>query len=157
MAAITLRPVEDGDDDLLRRVYASTRHDVELTPWSDEERQQFLDMHFTAQSVDYRNRFPESVHSIILVDGVAHGRMWIDRGDVEIRLLDIALLPERRNQGTGRILLERLIAEAQVAGRPLRHSVYKDNAAALRFYERLGFEVVEDYDLYVFMEWRGPG
>ena len=154
-AEITLRPVTPSDREFLRRVYVGTRDDVQAVPWDDAQRRAFLDMQFEAQQTDYETRFPGAEHSIVLVDGVAHGRIWIDRRGDEIRLLDIALLPERRGHGTGRELLERLIAEARDAGLPLRHSVYKTNGAALRFYERLGFEVFEDYEMYVLMEWTG--
>ena len=153
-AAISLRPVTAGDRDLLYRVYAGTRDDVRRLPWSDEQSREFLEMQFAAQQSDYETRFPNAEHSIVLVDGVAHGRIWVDRSGTEVRLLDIALLPERRGRSTGRVLLERLIAEARAAAKPLRHSVYKANTGALRFYERLGFEVVEDLELYVLMEWR---
>ncbi len=143
-----------ADADFLLRVYTGTRDDVRSVPWPEEQRQEFVAMQFAAQTADYEARFPDAEHSIVLVDGVAHGRIWTDRNEDEIRLLDVALLPERRNLGTGRVLLERLIAEAQEAGKPLRHSVYKSNSDALRFYERLGFETVEDFELYVLMEWR---
>lgn len=151
---IELRPVEAGDDSFLRELYASTRAtEMAMVPWSDEEKAGFLDMQFTAQATDYTARFPDSQHSIITVAGDAVGRIWVDRADDEIRLMDIALLPERRNGGTGTALLRRLQREAQQAGRPLRHSVFKGNPDALRFYDRLGFEVVEDFETYVLMEW----
>jgi ribosomal protein S18 acetylase RimI-like enzyme len=149
-----LRPVESSDEPLLRRIFASTREaEMQIVPWGEEEKEAFLDMQFTAQKTDYAVRFPRSEHSIILVDEVEVGRVWIDRGEDEIRLIDIALLPERRNGGTGTTLLRRLQAEASAADRPLRHSVYKQNTGALRFYERLGFQVVEDFETYVLMEW----
>ncbi len=143
-----------ADRDFLLRVYEGTRDDARAVPWPEEQRREFVAMQFAAQSADYETRFPNAEHSIVLVDGLPHGRIWIDRADTEIRLLDVALLPERRNRGTGRVLLERLIAEARDAGKPLRHSVYKSNTDALRFYERLGFAVVEDFELYVLMEWQ---
>lgn len=146
-----------ADRDFLLRVYAGTRDDVAAVPWPEERRREFLEMQFAAQAADYETRFPAAEHSIVLVGGVPHGRIWIDRNDAEIRLLDVALLPERRNRGTGQVLLKRLIAEAQEAGKPLRHSVYKSNVDAIRFYERLGFEVVEDFEMYVLMEWRPSG
>jgi len=151
---IELRPVTAEDRDFLFSVYASTREDVAQAPWSDEDRTAFLQMQFEAQSADYAARFPNADYSIIVADGVDVGRIWVDRGPNEIRLLDIALLPERRNRGNGRVLLERLIDEARLTFRPLRHSVYKTNIAALRFYGRLGFEVIEDFEMYVLMEWR---
>ena len=151
---IDLRPVTAADDAFLLSVYSSTRaEEMALVGWPDERKRGFLEMQFRAQTTDYHARFPESDHSIIDVDGVAVGRMWVGRWNDEIRLLDIAILPEHRNRGTGQALLESLIEEARIDGTPLRHSVFKDNDRALRFYGRLGFEVSEDFDTYVLMEW----
>ena len=151
---ITLRPVLPEDRAFLFQVYAGTREEeLAQTGWSDDEKQAFIEMQFTAQQTDYTNRFPDAEHTIILVDGEQVGRMWVGRWEDEIRLLDIALLRERRNAGTGTVLLKRLQREAEDAGKSLRHSVYKMNEAALRFYERLGFTVIEDFETYVLMEW----
>jgi ribosomal protein S18 acetylase RimI-like enzyme len=151
---ITLRPALPQDRAFLFQVYAGTREaELAQTGWTAEQRQAFLEMQFTAQQTDYTARFPDAEHTIILVDGNPVGRIWVGRWEDEIRLLDIALLPWRRNAGTGTVLLKRLQREAEEAGKPLRHSVYKMNEAALRFYERLGFTVIEDFETYVLMEW----
>ena len=113
-----------------------------MVPWTDQEKAEFVLMQFTAQSTDYSLRFPNGVHEVIMCDGEDVGRMWVDAGAVEIRLLDITIAPERRNQGIGRIVLERLKDRARTSGVPLRHSVATANTDALRFYERLGFAVV---------------
>lgn len=151
---IELRPVVAYDDAFLLRVYASTRADeLAQVPWSDEQKREFVEMQYRAQTADYQERFPGTDHSIIVVDGVPVGRIWVGRWDDEIRLLDITILPDRRDRGTGGVLLAELIDEARTAGKPLRHSVFKSNEAALRFYRRLGFEVLEDFEIYVLMEW----
>lgn len=152
-----MRPVQRADEPLLLELYASTRDDVAHAPFTDEQRREFIRMQFEAQRTDYQNRFPNAEHSIVLVDGEAGGRIWIDRRPDEIRLLDIALLPEHRDAGTGRVLVERLIDEARLAGVALRHSVLSTNLDALRFYHRLGFTVIEDFEMYVLMEWRPDG
>jgi GNAT superfamily N-acetyltransferase len=153
-ANITLRPVEQDDRQFLFRLYGTTREEeLALTGWDDEQKHAFLEMQFTAQQSDYANRFADSEHSIVLLDSEPVGRLWVARWEDEIRLLDITLLPNHRNAGAGTVLLKRLQGEARRAGRPLRHSVYKMNEGALRFYERLGFTVVEDFETYVLMEW----
>jgi ribosomal protein S18 acetylase RimI-like enzyme len=157
MKVVTLRPAQAEDTGFLLRVYASTRsQEMALTGWTDEEKQAFCAMQFDAQRTDYIARFPGAVQSIVLEGGKPAGQTWVYRSDEEIRLLDIALLPERRNSGTGAILLLQLQDEARRAGKPLRHSVYKDNEDALRFYRRLGFAVVADFEAYCLMEWN-PG
>jgi ribosomal protein S18 acetylase RimI-like enzyme len=153
--SLTLRPVTNDDAELLYRVYASTRDDVLAAPLSDSQLQEFLRMQCAAQQRDYEARFPNATHSIVVADGADVGRIWIDRRPDEIRLLDVTLLPEHRNVGLGAELLGRLIAESLDEEKPLRHSVYKENVSAMRLYHRLGFGVIEDFEVYVLMEWIG--
>ncbi|MFC2015150.1 GNAT family N-acetyltransferase [Chloroflexota bacterium] len=124
-----------------------------MTGWTDEQKQAFLEMQFTAQRQAYSQRFPGAEQSIILDNGTPAGRLWVNRNDTDIRLLDITLLPESQNVGTGTVLLCQLQDEVRASGKKLHHAVYKDNVNALRFYHRLGFAVVEDYDTYCVMEW----
>jgi len=91
---------------------------------------------------------------VITIDDRPAGRIWIGRDSEQIRLLDIALLPEFQNRGAGTILLRRLIEEAREAGKPLRHMVFVLNNDADRFYERLGFVVIEEFGAYKHMEWK---
>jgi len=64
----------------------------------------------------------------------------------QIRLLDIALLKEFQNRGVGTLLLRRLMDEAAQMQKPLRHMVFVLNNNAHRFYERLGFVVIEIWE-----------
>lgn len=73
----------------------------------------------------------------------------------EIRIMDIALLPEHRGRGTGTALLHRLMAEATSAGKFVSIHVERFNPA-LRLYRRLGFEPAADEGVYVRLEWRPP-
>jgi ribosomal protein S18 acetylase RimI-like enzyme len=63
------------------------------------------------------------------------------------------LLPEYCNRGIGSTLLRQLQSEAAAAGKPLRIHVERFNPA-LRLYERLGFRVIDDRGVYLFMEWQ---
>jgi ribosomal protein S18 acetylase RimI-like enzyme len=78
----------------------------------------------------------------------------VDRWDKEIRIMDIALLPEHRGVGIGTGLLRELQEEARAAGKSLSIHVEKFNPA-LRLYERLGFQPQEDKGVYLLMVWRG--
>jgi ribosomal protein S18 acetylase RimI-like enzyme len=151
---VDLQPVGTADDGFLLALYQSTRAtEMVSVPWSDEQKRAFLKGQFEAQRLDYTTRFPSAEHSIIVSDDEPIGRIWIDRRDEEIRLLDIAILPRWQNAGIGATLLERLQQQAKEAGLPLRHSVYATNHEALRFYRRLDFVVVEDFQTHMLMEW----
>lgn len=57
---------------------------------------------------------------MIVSDRQSVGRLYVSRWPEEIRVVDIALLPDFCNRGIGTTLLQRLQAEAQASGKPLR-------------------------------------
>jgi len=153
--AIRLRPVQDDDEAFLLRVFASTREPERLAArWEDNEWDAFLRMQFAAQRRSYRLYHPNGDHSIILRDGEPVGQVWIDRSTTEIRLVDIAVLPEHRGCGIGTHLIRGLQAAAREAGVPLRHMVEIYNDRARRLYEHLGFVSIETLGLHTLMEWK---
>lgn len=151
--AVDTRPVAPSDDEFLLDVYASTRaEEMAPVPWSDEQKRAFLKMQLDAQRVEYEKRFPDADYRVILVAGRPAGRLWVARTPRQIRLLDIALLPEFRNRGIGASFVRQLIDEAERTGLPLRHMVFELNENAMRFYERLGFTRLELHGAYWEME-----
>jgi len=84
------------------------------------------------------------------VGGAPGGRLYVHRGPSEIRVVDIALLPEYRGAGVGTSLLQDLLAEGDAAGKSVTIHVERMNPA-LRLYERLGFAVAEDKGVYLFL------
>ena len=152
---VSLRPVTDADQEFLVGVYASTRAaELAQVDWDDSQKDAFIRWQFGLQKQDYYTRYPDARYEVILVDDQPAGRIWVGTDDTQIRLLDIALLPEFQNRGAGALLLRQLIDEAKRAQKPLRHMVFMLNENAHRFYERLGFVEIEDVGGYKHMEWR---
>ena len=157
-AAVSLRPVTPDDEVILLKVYASTREEElqQVAEWTPAQKEMFLRWQLDMQRRDYMTRFPEADYHLILFNGEPAGRLWVARTPEQIRLLDIAILPEFQNRRIGTYLLQNLIRESEATGTPLRHMIYKLNTEARRFYERLGFRLVEDERMYLLME-RHPG
>lgn len=154
---VVLRPVTAEDDEFLLAVYASTREEeLAQAVWAEGQRELFVRCQFDLQRKEYEARFPDAQYSVIVVDGQPVGRIWVGRDDQQIRLLDIALLQEFQNRGVGTALLRDLMDKAAGAKKPLRHMVFVFNNDAHRFYERLGFAIIEDFGAYKHMEWRAP-
>ena len=152
---LTLRTVTPDDEAFLLSVYDSTRADeLGQVEWQEGQKEAFLKWQFDLQRGEYDARFPDAEYKVILIDEQPAGRIWIGRDREQVRLLDIAILPEFQNRGAGTVLLHRLIEEARQAGKPLRHMVFVLNNDAHRFYERLGFVVIEDFGAYKHMEWK---
>lgn len=154
-ALLGLRPALPTDDKFRFIVYTSTRTD-ELAQWGWPVAQQnaFLEMQFSAQERSYRITFPEAARSLIYLINVPIGIVMVDRTPEEIRLVDLALLPEHQGKGFGRQVIETLQVEARIRHQPLRLQVLNNNRAR-GLYERLGFKATRTSDLYTQMEWRG--
>ena len=80
------------------------------------------------------------------------GTLWIDEWKDQIRLVDIALMPEWRGRGLGETLVREVLDRGRAAGKPVTIHVEAYNPA-LRMYERLGFERVDTNGVYFLMKW----
>jgi GNAT superfamily N-acetyltransferase len=151
---ITFRPAVEADREFLYRVYASTRED-ELAPlqWRSEVKEAFLRMQFAAQDAHYRRYFPGCEFLVILIAGRDAGRLFLDRREGEICVVDIALLPEQRGFGAGGAILRAVLAAARASNTPVTMHVERFNPA-LRLYQRLGFRQAADEGIYLRLEWR---
>ena len=152
-SGVTLRPVTDDDRAFLVDVYGSTR-DEELSQvsWPEGQREAFVLMQFDAQDAEYHPRNPHGTFDVIEVGGRPAGRLYVDRRPGDIRIVDIALLPEFQGAGTGGRLISRLMDEAAGSGCKLSIHVEVHNRAA-ELYTRMGFLVVDEQGLYRRMEW----
>ena len=122
-----------------------------MVPWTDADKDAFVRMQFEAQDRWYREQMPDASFDVVLVEDEPAGRLYVDQREDEIRIVDIALLPEYRNRGIGSGLLGDLIAGADRAGKPLTIHVERFNRAR-RFYERLGFREIADRGVYLLLE-----
>ena len=149
--AVALRPVTEGDREFLVELYATVREpELAHVPWDDAMRHAFIEHQFSAQDGHYRKHYPGATLDVIELDGLRAGRLYVHRGARDIRIMDIALMPELRGQGIGSDLLRSLIAEAQASCRALSIHVEHNNPAR-RLYERLGFRPAGEHGVYVLM------
>lgn len=149
---LTFRRITPQDESFLRAVYASTRAaELALVNWTQAQKEAFLQMQFNAQRTHYTTHYPDADFLIIEKAGESAGRLYLARLPEELRIMDIALLPQHCGQGIGTELLGDIITEARAAGKPVRIHVERFNPA-LRLYQRLGFAVIEDGPIYLFME-----
>lgn len=138
----------------MRKLYGEYRAaEMKLFPFDEEQREQFLDQQFEAQSVYYREHYPGAELSIIDEGGEPIGRFFVDRRSEEIRIMDIALVAAAQKRGIGTRLIREVLAEGADSGRRVTIHVEAYNPA-LRLYERLGFRRIATNGVYFLMEWR---
>jgi ribosomal protein S18 acetylase RimI-like enzyme len=156
---LSVRATGREDAPFLRTLFETARPDAAfLAAWPEDTRRAFLDQQFQFQCIHYARAYADTDQLIIRQEGEPIGRMILARSVAEWCVVDIALLPSRRGQGIGTLLLERIKAAAAQAEAPyVRLSVDVRNPAR-RLYERLGFAVVEEGEglANVEMAWRAP-
>jgi ribosomal protein S18 acetylase RimI-like enzyme len=151
--AIAFRAQTAADAPFLRYLYGTTREDeLRVLRWTEEQKSAFLDMQFGAQKQDYEANYPDCTFDVIELNGEPIGRLYVDRRERVIEIIDIALLPQFRRRGIGRMLLEEVLAEGAASRRNVRIYVEHFNPAR-HLYDRLGFRHIETNGVYHLMEW----
>ena len=100
----------------------------------------------------YKTLAPAPDDRLILLGNEPIGRMIILQMRDEIRLADLALLPQYRNKGIGSALIGELQTESVMTKRPVRLQAGKDDRV-LRLYQRLGFYKTDTSGPYLYLEW----
>lgn len=140
----------------MRQLYGATREEeMKRFPFDELQKKEFLDQQFAAQYQHYQLHYPTCERNIIEKDGRPVGRLWVDEWKDEIRLVDIALMPEARGSGIGTSLVRSVLDRGASAGKPVTIHVEGFNPA-LRLYERLGFVKVDTNGVYFLMKWTPP-
>lgn len=148
---MTLRTVCPDDDAFLAVLYASTRDDLGALGLPADQAEALVTMQHQAQRRHYEAVYPDADHAVVEVDGTAAGRLIVDRGADQVLIVDVALLPDHRDQGVGTVVVEALLREADDSGVPTRCHVALDNPAR-RFWERLGFTATGVDGAHIAME-----
>jgi ribosomal protein S18 acetylase RimI-like enzyme len=103
-------------------------------------------------SFSAEEQYPSELYDSLLTGGVLRaivvtgaagaiaGYALLDVSRDPIRIRSLAVLPEQRNKGYGKALVQHLI---ETFDAPLELLVEKNNVGAIRLYERLGFGFVE--------------
>jgi GNAT superfamily N-acetyltransferase len=150
--SVTLRPAGVDDRPFMLRVYAGVREpELEASGLPREQWDPFVEHQFEAQSQAYAG-YENASFEVVLVEGEPAGRLIVARWPEELRVVDIALLPEYRGRGVGGTLMQRLVDEAEE--RCIKTSIHVERFnPAQRLYARLGFRpVAEAGDVYLLLE-----
>ena len=155
LGELVFRPEREDDAGFRYRLFRRSRGpEWDQAGLPPELLEQIMQHQFHAQTVGYRDQFPQAAFDIIELDGAPIGRLVVDRPGGRLHLVDIAVLPEHRGQGLGGGILRALLDEAAAAGVPVRLEVSSENEPSLSLYLRLGFRETARNEMYLQMEWR---
>jgi ribosomal protein S18 acetylase RimI-like enzyme len=140
---LTLRPEAETDIPFLLQLYANSRAaELEVVPWTDDQKIVFLKSQFLAQRTHYYQHYQSARFDLILLDDIPVGRLYVHR-DIEIRLMDIIVAPAYQQRGIAKWCFEQLFLEAKETGLDISLHVEVNNFARA-WYARMGFVELED-------------
>ncbi len=82
-------------------------------------------------------------------DGKIIGSSWMTWDGRRIYLHHFGILPAYQGRGLGTELARESLEWIRKTGQQVKLEVHKDNVAAKRLYEKLGFFAFRDYDIYM--------
>ena len=112
-----------------------------------------VEMQFKAQTQGYGDQFPNAMYFIIEKHHEPIGKAIIDFGHNEVRLIDIAFIPQARGQGVGKTVVQSFQSAAAQCGVPMVLTVEQHNLQAKRLYLSLGFQVESVTSPYELIVW----
>lgn len=131
-----------GDKPFLESLYKSTREDLELIVGESTDFIEHLkEQQQSAQIDGYGDQFPNALYFIIEYHREKVGRIVVDFGHNEIRVVDLTLVKAARGKGLGSAVLRSFVECAEQVKAPLTLSVLTTNIAAKKLYFGLGFVI----------------
>src|SRR5712691_5416345 len=117
---VTCRPAAIDDEAFLYGLITrATAQALGAAHWPEHVRDPLLRTQYQAREQGIAANYPDAARQIILVDGAPAGRLVVSRTNDEIRIVDIAVLPERQNTGIGTAAMLELLEESNRSGKPL--------------------------------------
>ena len=148
-----LRRAAAQDEEFLRRLFDETEESLKALP--PELRRALMEMQYRGREMTYSAQYPELESWILcLQDGTAAGRHLVARQSNGFHEIDLAVLPEYQGRGLGRFALQELQRRARTEGVGVTLSLAKANPAE-RLYRRLGFELMDEDEVFRRMVWSG--
>ncbi|MEH6822478.1 MAG: GNAT family N-acetyltransferase [Motiliproteus sp.] len=148
-SGITQRKIQPQDEPFVFRVFAAT-HGLQFHQACLPEPmiRQLLEQQYRGQQSQFRAHYPDADYDLVLSAGIPIGYIYTNYGPASIALIDIALLPERRGQGTGTQVVRKLIEQSNAYGKPIDAHVAK-GGRAWGLWQQLGFKEVADYGVHL--------
>lgn len=154
--ALSLRPMMASDKAFIESLYRSTRDDLRLLDAEEDFIDEFIESQRRAQTQGYGDMFPNAMYFVAEHHNERIGRVVLDFGHSEVRVVDIALIPAARGKGFGGQILHSVQLVASKVMAPVTLTVRFDHLLAKQLYARLGFVVEAMQIPYERMVWYPP-
>lgn len=151
--SLTIRPMRSTDKAFVEGLYHSSRDDLRLINAEEDFIETLIEIQQKAQTLGYGDMFPNAMYFIVERQSERIGRIVIDFGEAEVRLIDMVFMPLARGKGYGSEVIKMLQQAAAVNQVPLTLAVLSYNQAAKALYLKLGFYVESSTGMHERLIW----
>lgn len=151
---LLLREAVAQDQVFVDALYLDSRDDLRALGVDPAVLGPLLQMQQRMQQAGVTANFPQAQHWIVQSHGEPIGRLIVDVGLRDVRVVDIAIISTARRAGAARAVLRALQAVAQAQPLDISLAVSKTNAAAQALYRSLGFCVATHDEMFDQMVWK---
>jgi ribosomal protein S18 acetylase RimI-like enzyme len=151
---LALRAINHTDQAFLTDLYAVSRPELEGLRSQGAVFDQLMAMQMRAQQLGLASTFPDAQQLVIERQQQAVGKLVVDWGDADVRVVDIAVALGARRSGVARAVLVALQHAAAAAGLRVSLAVATSNAPAQALYRGLGFQVKQQDALFEQLVWQ---
>jgi len=148
-----IRPARPEDKGFIESLYRSTRDDLRLIDAETDFIEELIGMQQRAQGQGYGEMFPNAMYFVVEHLNERIGRIVVDFGPNEIRLVDLAFVPQARGRGFGVTVIKAMQFAAGQSRAPLTLAVNRTNVRARQLYLSLGFRVEQSDVMTEYMAW----
>lgn len=154
VSIISLCPVEPSHENFLLKLFTECRPDLALIiDVSKKQKASIISQQFTMEQQQLIQMYPDAELNIVMFNKEPVGRLYVHHGETADRILEIGLLEQYRGRGIGGKLVTTVIENAAKIGKTVRLQVVWFNQGAYAFYEKVGFQVIENRDVFYEMQY----
>lgn len=143
------------DQDFLDALYFGSREDLHAVSPDAHVVAQLVRMQQEMQQAGFSAHYPQAQYWLVERAGQTIGRVVLDWGSGDVRLVDLAIAPIARRAGAATAVLQAVQTMAHAQGLAVSLAVSQTNVPAMRLYQRLGFGVSAEDVLQAQMRWQG--
>lgn len=140
-AGLHLRPSTSSDKIFLESLSRTLMSDLDFVEAPTDYIETLKDQQIHAQTEGYGKQFPNAMYFIIEYQNEKVGKLTLDFGHNEIRIVDLGMIKAARGKGLGKGILQSLIACSEQTMIPLYLTVLSHNLSAKTLYTSLGFQI----------------
>jgi len=144
---LSLRPCRDTivDQKFIKQLIKDNRDDIRAADGEKDYLESVVDMQEKAMQTGYGETFGNAAHFIIEKVGVSVGRLLMESGGTEVRIVDLQFIPKAQDKGYGPTIIGTLQQIAAAQRVQLAITVVRNRVKLKQWLALKGF-VVEESD-----------